>query len=157
MSEDELRNTSNTSFRATRPILPIYHLTWLLHAPPTPRHPAALQQVNLTGFSFQTDERRAYPQGTVAAPVLGYMGVDRPLGGLETALNGVLQGAPGEEVGSREYYAQVLVEIAAALRDGRVAWGGLAMAKRLEVSKQTGIDFAIDKHVHSHLLSCLRK
>ena len=50
----------------------------------SPVKAAALEKKNLTGFTFQTDQRRVYPQGTVAAPVLGYMGVDQPLGGLET-------------------------------------------------------------------------
>ena len=52
----------------------------------------ALQRKNLTGFTFQLDERRTYPQGTVAAAVLGAMGTDGPLGGLEIELNSTLAG-----------------------------------------------------------------
>ncbi len=69
---------------------------------------AALQKRNLTGFTFQSDQKRVYPQGTVAAPVLGFMGTDRPLGGLETALNSFLAGAPGKEVVVRDALGQVV-------------------------------------------------
>jgi cell division protein FtsI (penicillin-binding protein 3)/stage V sporulation protein D (sporulation-specific penicillin-binding protein) len=69
---------------------------------------AALQKKNLTGFTFQQDEQRVYPQGTVAAPVLGYMGTDKPLGGLETELNNVLAGRPGEETVVKDALGQVV-------------------------------------------------
>ena len=36
----------------------------------------ALAQKNLVGFGFYAEERRVYPQKSVAAPVLGYAGVD---------------------------------------------------------------------------------
>jgi cell division protein FtsI (penicillin-binding protein 3) len=74
----------------------------------SPERAAALQAKNLTGFTFQTNQRRVYPQGTVAAPVLGYMGVDEPLGGLETGLNSVLQGTPGKAIVIRDALGQVV-------------------------------------------------
>jgi cell division protein FtsI/penicillin-binding protein 2 len=74
----------------------------------SPERAAALQAKHLTGFTYQTDQRRVYPQGTVAAPVLGYMGVDRPLGGLETSLNGVLQGRAGKEIVVSDALGQVV-------------------------------------------------
>jgi cell division protein FtsI (penicillin-binding protein 3) len=73
-----------------------------------PAKAAALEKKNLTGFTFQADEQRVYPQGTVAAPVLGYMGVDHPLGGLESELNAVLAGRPGKEVVVRDAVGQVV-------------------------------------------------
>jgi cell division protein FtsI (penicillin-binding protein 3)/stage V sporulation protein D (sporulation-specific penicillin-binding protein) len=74
----------------------------------SPAKAAALEQRDLTGFTFQPAQRRVYPQGTVAAPVLGYMGVDQPLGGLETALNDVLRGKPGEEIVVRDALGQAV-------------------------------------------------
>jgi len=67
---------------------------------------AALQRKKLTGFTFRTDQRRVYPQGTVAAPLLGFMGVDQPLGGLETGLNGVLRGTDGKAIVVRDALGQ---------------------------------------------------
>lgn len=61
-----------------------------------PKRAAALSKRELTGFTFQSDERRVYPQQTVAAPVLGYAGVDNTgLAGLERELNKQLAGTPG--------------------------------------------------------------
>ena len=34
----------------------------------SPKRAAALSKRNLTGFTFESDEQRVYPQGTVAAP-----------------------------------------------------------------------------------------
>src|SRR6185437_12856595 len=49
-----------------------------------PELAAALAAKKPTGFTFYPEERRVYPQNTVAAPVLGYAGVDNTgLAGLE--------------------------------------------------------------------------
>src|SRR5581483_10193622 len=72
------------------------------------------------GFTFSPDQQRVYPQGTVAAPVLGYMGVDRPLGGLEAELNSVLEGQPGQEIVVRDALGQVVnTQQERPARDGR--------------------------------------
>jgi cell division protein FtsI (penicillin-binding protein 3) len=70
---------------------------------------AALALTNLTGFTFQPDQRRVYPQGTVAAPVLGYVGLDNiGLAGLESQLNAELSGQPGEATIVRDATGQVV-------------------------------------------------
>jgi cell division protein FtsI/penicillin-binding protein 2 len=49
-----------------------------------PAQAAALQQLKLPGFGFYPEERRSYPQGSVASQVLGYVGIDgNGLAGLE--------------------------------------------------------------------------
>ena len=73
-----------------------------------PADARALQRLNLPGFTFQTDERRGYPQRTVAAPVLGFMGVDKPLGGLELQLNNVLAGRAGKATVMRDATGQTV-------------------------------------------------
>jgi cell division protein FtsI (penicillin-binding protein 3) len=61
-----------------------------------PKLAAALAKRQLVGFTFEADERRVYPQGTVAAPALGYAGLDNTgLAGLELQLNKELSGTPG--------------------------------------------------------------
>ncbi|MFL5960079.1 MAG: peptidoglycan D,D-transpeptidase FtsI family protein [Gaiellaceae bacterium] len=61
-----------------------------------PSRAKTLARRGLTGFTFYSDERRVYPQGTVAASVLGYAGTDNTgLAGLETELDKELAGKPG--------------------------------------------------------------
>jgi cell division protein FtsI/penicillin-binding protein 2 len=63
-----------------------------------PERAAELAKRRLPGFGFYPEERRAYPQKTVAAHVLGYAGVDNHgLAGVESALDRVLAGTPGSQ------------------------------------------------------------
>ena len=64
---------------------------------------AALQRLGLAGVGFYPEERRTYPQGSVAAHVVGYAGTDnRGLEGLERSLDKRLTGKPGFEVVVRD-------------------------------------------------------
>ena len=75
----------------------------------SPRLAAALSKRNLTGFTFQSAEKRVYPQGTVAEPVLGYAGLDNTgLAGLEQELNDQLAGRPGRETIVRDATGQAV-------------------------------------------------
>ncbi|HYZ77512.1 MAG TPA: penicillin-binding protein 2 [Gaiellaceae bacterium] len=59
---------------------------------------AALGKRGIAGFGFYPEERRTYPQGRIAAQVLGFAGVDnRGLGGLELQLDHTLTGKAGSE------------------------------------------------------------
>jgi cell division protein FtsI (penicillin-binding protein 3) len=59
---------------------------------------AALQKLKLPGFGFYAAERRNYPQRSVAAQVLGYVGIDGDgLAGLELEFDRKLAGRPGKE------------------------------------------------------------
>jgi cell division protein FtsI (penicillin-binding protein 3)/stage V sporulation protein D (sporulation-specific penicillin-binding protein) len=61
----------------------------------------------LPGFHFYAEERRTYPQGPVAAPVLGFAGVDNNgLAGLELEYNGALTGTPGHQTIVRDALGQ---------------------------------------------------
>jgi cell division protein FtsI (penicillin-binding protein 3) len=63
-----------------------------------PAQAAALQRRKLPGFGFYAEERRNYPQRTVAAQVLGYVGIDgNGLAGLELQFDEELAGRPGKE------------------------------------------------------------
>jgi cell division protein FtsI/penicillin-binding protein 2 len=58
----------------------------------------ALQRLKIPGFGFYPEERRSYPLGSVAAQVLGYVGVDGTgLSGLELANDRELAGRAGQE------------------------------------------------------------
>ncbi|HKC77553.1 MAG TPA: penicillin-binding transpeptidase domain-containing protein, partial [Gaiellaceae bacterium] len=82
---------------------------------------AALAKLKLPGLTFNPDEKRVYPQGTVAAPVLGFAGVDNTgLAGLELGLNGELKGTPGSATVVRDALGQAVNTIQnRPARDGR--------------------------------------
>jgi len=64
---------------------------------------------HFTGIGSYPEERRAYPQNTVAAPVIGYAGVDnKGLGGLELEYNGKLAGRAGKQTIIRDATGQAI-------------------------------------------------
>ena len=74
-----------------------------------PGRATALSKRDLPGFTFQPDERRVYPQKTVAASVLGYVGTDNTgLAGLEHELNKDLAGRPGSATVVRDALGQAV-------------------------------------------------
>ena len=61
----------------------------------------ALQRLGIPGIGFYPEERRTYPQGRVAAQLLGFAGTDNQgLDGLERSLDKKLAGRPGYETSS---------------------------------------------------------
>jgi len=59
---------------------------------------AVLAQKKIPGIGFYPDQRRNYPQGSVAAQVLGYVGIDgKGLAGLELEFDRELAGRAGHE------------------------------------------------------------
>jgi cell division protein FtsI (penicillin-binding protein 3) len=74
-----------------------------------PEKAVALSRKKLTGFTFESNERRVYPQRTVAAPVLGYAGLDNTgLAGLELQLNQELAGRPGRATVIRDALGNIV-------------------------------------------------
>lgn len=68
-----------------------------------PIRAAALKQLGLAGVGFYPEERRTYPQGSVASHVIGYAGTDNDgLEGLERSLDKKLVGRPGFEIVVRD-------------------------------------------------------
>jgi cell division protein FtsI (penicillin-binding protein 3) len=63
-----------------------------------PARAAALAAKHIAGLYSYREERRTYPQGSVAAQVLGYAGIDNHgLAGLELQLDKRLSGKPGTQ------------------------------------------------------------
>jgi cell division protein FtsI (penicillin-binding protein 3) len=68
-----------------------------------PKRAKLLEEQQIDGLGFVPEEQRVYPQGRVAAQVLGYAGTDnRGLAGLELALDGTLRGRAGKETVVRD-------------------------------------------------------
>jgi cell division protein FtsI (penicillin-binding protein 3) len=86
-----------------------------------PAQAAALQRLKLSGFGFYPEERRSYPQGSVAAQVLGYVGIDGDgLAGLELQFDRQLSGHPGQETIVKDPSGRVIdVQQQRAERPGR--------------------------------------
>ena len=63
-----------------------------------PAKAALLAKRRLAGLGFYPEERRFYPQGSVASHILGFAGLDnRGLAGLELQLDKTISGRPGRE------------------------------------------------------------
>jgi cell division protein FtsI (penicillin-binding protein 3) len=74
---------------------------------------AALEKRRLAGLFFYPEERRTYPQASVASHVLGYAGVDnKGLAGLELQFDKVLSGKPGSETIVRDPFGQAIDVVA---------------------------------------------
>ena len=86
-----------------------------------PAETAALERRRLAGLGFYPEERRFYPQGTVAAHVLGYAGVDnKGLAGLELQLDRTLGGRPGRETIVSDPFGRVIKVVnSTAEREGK--------------------------------------
>jgi cell division protein FtsI (penicillin-binding protein 3) len=68
-----------------------------------PEVAAAVRRLDLAGIGFAPESKRYYPAGELAAPVLGFVGLDNEgLSGLEHALDRTLAGRPGRLVVERD-------------------------------------------------------
>ena len=78
-----------------------------------PLEAAKLAKLSLPGLGFYPEERRTYPQRSVAAHVLGYAGVDNDgLEGLEKTLERSLAGKPGSQTIVRDPFGRAIDVIA---------------------------------------------
>jgi cell division protein FtsI (penicillin-binding protein 3) len=74
-----------------------------------PTRAAKLAKLNITGLGFYAEERRFYPQRSIASQLLGYAGVDNHgLSGLELSLDKQLAGRDGNETLVRDPFGHVL-------------------------------------------------
>ena len=74
-----------------------------------PRKAKILQALGFAGLGFYPEELRFYPQGPVAAQVLGYAGLDnKGLEGLERSLEGTLAGKPGSQTIVKDPFGRAL-------------------------------------------------
>jgi cell division protein FtsI/penicillin-binding protein 2 len=82
---------------------------------------ARLRRKGLPGINSYAEERRFYPQFSLASQVLGYAGVDnRGLAGLELSLDRQLAGRPGRERVVKDASGQAIdTVVSQTVRDGR--------------------------------------
>jgi cell division protein FtsI/penicillin-binding protein 2 len=74
-----------------------------------PRKAKNLEAMDFAGLGFYPEELRYYPQGPVAAQILGYAGLDnKGLEGLERSLEGTLAGKPGSQTIVKDPFGRAL-------------------------------------------------
>ena len=85
-----------------------------------PKDAEAFLKKGFTGVSSYPEEKRAYPQGTVAAQLVGYAGTDnKGLAGLEVEYDKRLSGKPGEQTIVRDPFGRAIDVISStAEREG---------------------------------------
>ena len=104
-----------------------------------------IRALKLSGVHLVGEPKRFYPKGTLAASVLGYVGLDdRGLAGLEYSYEKTIQGKPGEIVALTDARQSTYGEAETA---GRPAQEGAA----LTVSLDSGIQFAAERELESTL------
>src|SRR5919201_1453757 len=81
----------------------------------------ALEERGIAGLGFYPEEKRLYPQDSVASSVVGYAGTDnRGLAGLELSLDRVLAGQGGEKTVVKDPFGHTLEVVGSKPRaDGR--------------------------------------
>ena len=70
----------------------------------------AIEALDLDGIHFIYEEKRLYPQEHFAADVLGFVGTDSGLGGLEYSYNDILRGSKGRIVIDSDPRGRILVQ-----------------------------------------------
>ena len=95
-----------------------------------------LRRRQFTGVGFYSEERRRYPQRSVAAQVLGFAGADNQgLAGLELSLDRSLRGESGRETVIRDPFGRVVDVLSeTAERQGRDAF--LTLDHRIQANAE---------------------
>jgi Cell division protein FtsI/penicillin-binding protein 2 len=90
----------------------------------SPKLATVLARKKLPGLHFYGEERRSYPQGSLAAQVLGYAGIDnKGLSGLELELDPQLTGAAGSQTVIRDPIGRpIAIQSVVPARDGKAAF-----------------------------------
>jgi len=79
-----------------------------------PKAASAFLKKHFVGVNSYSEEKRAYPQGTVASQLVGYAGTDnKGLAGLEVEYDKALSGKPGEQTIVRDPFGRAINVISA--------------------------------------------
>ncbi len=105
---------------------------------------ARVKALNLRGIYFEKESKRFYPNGQLAATVLGYVGMDdNGLGGLEYALNSQIRGEPGRMLISADARRQSYRSVERQGEPGMNAV--LTIDESIQYIAQKALDAAVEK------------
>ena len=87
------------------------HFAWLARKVPS-RMAEQMRSLGLRGqVGLRMEDRRVYPNGKLAAHLLGFTGIDsQGLAGIELAYDAILRGRPGKALAEQDGVGRVLVE-----------------------------------------------
>ena len=97
-----------------------------------------VRALGLDGVGFVPESKRYYPSGALAAPLLGFVGIDNNgLGGLEVAFESTLAGTPGEMKVERDPQGRELPE---GVRRGKAPVRGTDLVLTIDQSMQYEVE-----------------
>jgi cell division protein FtsI/penicillin-binding protein 2 len=100
----------------------------------------ALKKAKIPGIHLVPETKRFYPKGSLAAALLGYVGLDdKGLGGLEHSYDEIIRGKPGEVIALTDARRSTYGE--GDLRNGKPPQEGASLV----VSIDSGIQFAAEQ------------
>lgn len=107
-----------------------------------PKTAAAIRAAKIPGIHLIAENKRSYPKGSLAAAVLGFVGLDdKGLAGLEHAYDSTIRGKPGEVVALTDARRSTYGE--ADVANGRPPQEGASLV----VSIDSGIQFAAEQAI----------
>jgi cell division protein FtsI/penicillin-binding protein 2 len=106
---------------------------------------ARLAKLKLSGFGYYGEERRVYPQRSVASQVLGYAGVDNTgISGLELELDKSLRGTAGKQTVVRDPFGRVIsVEHTVPARPGKAVF--LTLDQKIQANAEQVLRRTVSK------------
>ena len=106
---------------------------------------AAVRKLGLRGVGFVPETKRYYPSGALAAPLLGFVGIDNNgLGGLEVGYDSTLAGTPGAMKIERDPEGRDLPE---GVRRGRAPVRGTDLVLTIDQSLQYEVERVLTDEV----------
>ena len=106
---------------------------------------AKLERQNIAGLGFYAEEKRVYPQASVAAQVVGYAGTDnRGLEGLERSLDGTLAGTAGSRTIVKDPFGRV-VDIVKTRPESRGQNVTLTIDHQIQANAESVLDATVRK------------
>ncbi len=107
-----------------------------------PKTAAAIRAAKIPGIHLVPENKRFYPKGSLAASVLGFVGLDdKGLAGLEHSYDSTIRGKPGEVVALTDARRSTYGE--ADVANGRPPEAGASLV----VSIDSGIQFAAEQAI----------
>ncbi len=107
-----------------------------------PKKAAAIRAAKIPGIHLVAENKRFYPKGSLAASVLGFVGLDdKGLAGLEHSYDSTIRGKPGEVVALTDARRSTYGE--ADVANGRPPQEGASLV----VSIDSGIQFAAEQAI----------
>ncbi len=106
---------------------------------------AKVRTLGIDGVSFVSEPKRYYPAGALAAPLLGFVGIDNNgLGGLENGFENTLAGKPGEMKVERDPQGRELPE---GVQQGRSPERGSDLVLTVDQSLQYEVERVLSEEV----------